>query len=43
MSGGVFSPQAIEFIESRAVELLHKPFEREGLRKFVERLCAATP
>jgi two-component system, NtrC family, sensor kinase len=39
MSGGVFSPQAIEFIESRAVELLHKPFERESLKKFVERLC----
>ncbi|KFE63712.1 hypothetical protein DB31_2480 [Hyalangium minutum] len=43
MSGGVFSPHAIEFIESRAVELLHKPFEREGLRKFVERLCASIP
>ncbi|HYH96385.1 hybrid sensor histidine kinase/response regulator [Hyalangium sp.] len=39
MSGGVFSPQAMEFIESRAVELLHKPFERESLRQFVERLC----
>ena len=39
MSGGVFSPQAMEFIESRSVELLHKPFERESLKKFVERLC----
>jgi two-component system NtrC family sensor kinase len=42
MSGGVFSPQAIEFIESRSIELLHKPFERESLRKFVERLCGST-
>jgi len=41
MSGGVFSPQALEFIESRSVELLHKPFERESLKQFVERLCAA--
>ena len=41
MSGGVFSPQALEFIASRSRELLHKPFERESLRKFVERLCGA--
>jgi CheY-like chemotaxis protein len=40
MSGGVFSPQALQFIESRSVELLHKPFERESLKKFVERLCS---
>lgn len=39
MTGGVFSNQAREFIESRTVELLYKPFERDSLRKFVERLC----
>ena len=39
MSGGVFNVQAREFIEHRAIRLLQKPFEREGLRKFVERLC----
>jgi PAS domain S-box-containing protein len=39
MTGGVFNTQAKEFLESRTVELLYKPFERESLRKFVERLC----
>jgi two-component system NtrC family sensor kinase len=38
MSGGVFNPHAREFIESRSIEFLQKPFERENLRKFVERL-----
>ena len=41
MTGGVFSTHAREFIESRGVELLHKPFERDSLRKFVERLCGS--
>ncbi len=40
MTGGVFNSQASEFIESRAIELLLKPFERDSLRKFVARLCS---
>ncbi|WP_224243430.1 hybrid sensor histidine kinase/response regulator [Hyalangium gracile] len=39
ITGGVFNPQAREFIETRAIDLLQKPFERESLRKFVDRLC----
>ncbi|WP_224364492.1 ATP-binding protein [Hyalangium versicolor] len=39
ITGGVFNPQAREFIETRSIDLLQKPFERESLRKFVERLC----
>ncbi|MFL5345804.1 MAG: ATP-binding protein [Hyalangium sp.] len=43
MTGGVFNTQASQFIEARAIELLMKPFERESLRKFVDRLCGASP
>lgn len=42
MTGGVFDTKAREYIESRAVKVLYKPFERENLRRFVERLCGAT-
>ncbi|MDY7228835.1 hybrid sensor histidine kinase/response regulator [Hyalangium rubrum] len=38
MSGGVFDAQARSFIEARALDFLHKPFERESLRAFLERL-----
>ncbi len=41
MTGGVFNNQALEFLQSRTVELLYKPFERDSLRKFVERLCGS--
>ncbi|EAU65153.1 histidine kinase [Stigmatella aurantiaca DW4/3-1] len=39
MSAGIFSEQARAFITERELHFLHKPFEREGLRLFVERLC----
>ncbi len=38
MSGGVFDPQAREFIQSRELECLPKPFDLERLRRFLERL-----
>jgi len=41
MTGGVFNHQAQAFIESRTVQLLYKPFERDSLRKFVDGLCGA--
>ncbi|SEK45346.1 PAS domain S-box-containing protein [Stigmatella aurantiaca] len=39
MSAGLFSEQARAFIASRELNFLRKPFEREGLRLFVEHLC----
>ncbi|MDC0714545.1 ATP-binding protein [Stigmatella sp. ncwal1] len=39
MSAGIFSEQARAFIAARGLDFLRKPFEREGLRLFVERLC----
>ncbi|HEX8700282.1 MAG TPA: ATP-binding protein, partial [Myxococcaceae bacterium] len=38
MSGGVFDPQARQFIQSRQLECLPKPFDLERLRRFLERL-----
>jgi PAS domain S-box-containing protein len=38
MSGGVFDPNAREFIQSRELECLPKPFDLERLRRFLERL-----
>jgi two-component system, NtrC family, sensor kinase len=39
LSAGLFSEQARAFIASRELNFLRKPFEREGLRLFVEHLC----
>jgi two-component system NtrC family sensor kinase len=40
MSGGVFDAQAREFIQSRSLECLPKPFDLERLRQFLDRLCS---
>jgi PAS domain S-box-containing protein len=41
MSGGVFDAKASEFIRTRQIELLPKPFDRESMQRFVARLCDA--
>ncbi len=38
MTGGAFTAEARESLEAHPRELLHKPFEAEGLRAFVARL-----
>ncbi len=43
VTGGAFTAEARRFVESSAVPVLEKPFDRAGIRALVERVIVARP